>query len=105
MPGRRVMDAQGHIGALYRDRKRHTPLAGLAWLTEEVGELSRAIRSGDRDNQAEELADVFAWTLSVANILGIDLSEAFLDKYGSGCPKCEKMPCTCRNRAKRRGMG
>jgi NTP pyrophosphatase (non-canonical NTP hydrolase) len=99
-----VKDAQVHIGVLFRDLERHTPLAGLAWLTEEVGELSRAIRSGDHINQEEELADVFAWTLSMANILDIDLSRVFLDKYGSGCPKCEEKPCSCLDRQKSRGM-
>jgi len=51
------------------------------WFIEEVGELARAIKSGNRDNIEEEIADVAAWLVSLANLLEIDFEEAVLKKY------------------------
>jgi len=68
------------------------------WLVEEVGELSRAIRSQDSANIDEEFADVYAWLLSLASTLDIDLDEVLLQKYSKGCPKCRKTPCGCHHR-------
>lgn len=55
--------------------------ATFTWLVEEVGELANAILSNDRDNIEEEIADVIAWTLSVANLLNVDVIKAFTKKY------------------------
>jgi len=68
------------------------------WLVEEVGELSRAIRSKDCANIDEEFADVYAWLLSLASTMDINLDEVLLKKYGNGCPKCQKTPCGCNHR-------
>ncbi|HZU71297.1 MAG TPA: MazG nucleotide pyrophosphohydrolase domain-containing protein [Acidimicrobiales bacterium] len=76
-----------------RDRQRGLP-ASLAWLMEEVGELARAVRKGDRANQVHELGDVLAWVASVAAQLDIDLEEA-AQRYAGGCPVCAQMPCRC----------
>ena len=76
-----------------RDAARGLP-ASVAWLTEEVGELARAVRKGDRANQLEEVADVLAWLASIANQLGLSLEEAAA-RYAKGCPKCQSTPCRC----------
>ena len=68
--------------------------ATFRWLTEEVGELARAIRTGDRENLEHELSDVLAWTLSLANLLEVDLETA-MARYAYGCPKCGAFPCEC----------
>ncbi len=70
------------------------PLANLARLVEEVGELARIInhkygtkpKKPDEDDQelAEELADVLFVVIAMANEQGIDLDQAFegvLAKY------------------------
>ena len=44
---------------------------------------------------ARELVDTLAWTIAVANILGIDLEAAVLKRYGSGCWACRKQQCEC----------
>jgi len=62
-----------------RDSKRGLD-GTFRWLVEEVGELAKAIR-GEGDVE-EEVADTFAWLLSVANLLGVDVERAFLKKYG-----------------------
>lgn len=79
---------------LIRDRYHATDIARgvpgtFMWLIEEVGELATALQDcapernpsrEDRDNLQEEFADVLAWLTTLANIAGIDLSQA-LTKY------------------------
>lgn len=50
----------------------HTAL----WFHEEVGELSSAIASGDKQNAKEEFADVLMWLLTLANLMEVDMDEA-----------------------------
>jgi NTP pyrophosphatase (non-canonical NTP hydrolase) len=76
-----------------RDRARGLP-AAVAWLTEEVGELARAIRKGTHAEQLHELGDVLAWLASIANQLDASLDEAF-SRYADGCPYCDAAPCRC----------
>ncbi len=86
---------QDQIEAVYGDRDRARGLpASVAWLAEEVGELARAIRKGTREEQLHELSDVVAWTVSLANQLGLSL-DAAMARYGSGCPHCGATPCRC----------
>jgi NTP pyrophosphatase (non-canonical NTP hydrolase) len=68
--------------------------ATFRWLTEEVGELARALRKDDRANLEHEFGDVLAWLLSLANLEGVDLDVAAA-RYANGCPKCGGRPCTC----------
>ncbi|MBN2474149.1 MAG: nucleotide pyrophosphohydrolase [Pirellulales bacterium] len=65
------------------------------WLMEEIGELAAALRQGSRQEQALEFADVLAWLTTIANVVGVDLTEAVTWKYGSGCPGCGRFVCTC----------
>lgn len=60
--------------------------ATFTWLVEEVGELAEAILSNDRERVEEEIADVLAWTLSLANLLGVDAEESLRRKYCRGGP-------------------
>jgi NTP pyrophosphatase (non-canonical NTP hydrolase) len=76
-----------------RDRARGVP-ATLAWLTEELGELARAVRKGGRDEQLHELGDVLAWLASLADQLGLSLDDA-AGRYAGGCPRCGSLPCAC----------
>ena len=68
--------------------------ATFAWFVEEMGELARALRRGERENLQDEFADVFAWLSTTASIAGVELAEA-VEKYRDGCPKCHGTPCTC----------
>lgn len=79
-----------------RDMKRG-PDATFRWLTEEVGELARALRTGDRANLLHEFGDVLAWLASLANLEGVDLEEAAA-RYANGCPRCGQLPCGCEPR-------
>jgi len=76
-----------------RDARRGRD-ATFRWMTEEVGELARAIRTGDRENLVHEFGDVLAWLTSLANLTGVDLEEAAA-RYANGCPRCGASPCVC----------
>ena len=65
-----------------RDRQRGIP-ATFMWFIEEVGELSTALASKDKENLKEEFADVFAWLCTLANISDVDLEKACA-KYTAG---------------------
>ena len=62
----------------FKDYQRGVEATAL-WLVEEVGELAEAVIKGT--NVEEELADVLAWLISLANLLNVDLCEAFKKKY------------------------
>ena len=48
---------------------------------EEVGELAEALRgNAPKAETAAEFADVLAWLATLANIAGIDLTQAIKDK-------------------------
>jgi len=58
--------------------------ATFTWLVEELGELAEALLGKrGREGLEEEIADVLAWLLSVANLVGVDVAEAFAKKYSS----------------------
>ncbi len=65
------------------------------WVTEELGELGRAIRMQDEQGMKEEMADVLAWLFSLGNVLDFDIEKAVLSKYREVCPRCHKIPCEC----------
>jgi len=76
------------------DMKRGLPNT-WEWFKSEVYELEEAIKNRDNRQIREELADVYAWLLSIANLLNVDLEHAFISRYGNGCPKCSSTPCIC----------
>ena len=62
------------------------PARTFLWFTEEIGELAEAIAQrergdGDPANLREEFADVLAWLATLANITGVDLTDAIHSKY------------------------
>ena len=61
-------------------------LTNMAVLTEEVGEMARIVarkygdqsfKPGEKDNLADEMADVLWVLICMANQTGVDLTEAF----------------------------
>lgn len=92
-------DLQALIEKMYsdKDRERGTP-ATFLWLCEEVGELAAALREGTPEEKAHEFADVVAWLVTLANINGVNLTRALHAKYGSGCPGCGNLVCTCNSK-------
>ena len=92
-----IQNFQKQIEAIYytRDAARGVPLT-FTWFVEEVGELAKEIRKQPQDmaRLREEFADVFAWLVTLASLLGISLEDA-AQIYANGCPKCSDTPCSC----------
>ena len=85
---------QEAMRAAYYERDRSRGLmATFAWLVEEIGELAETLLKGDREAAMEELADVVAWTFSVANLLGVDMEEALRKKYGGDIERVMGSEC------------
>jgi len=75
--------------ASQRGYERETAQNCLLLMVEEVGELARCLRKREkltrhgaspRVSEAHELADVFLYTIHMANILGLDLGSAVREK-------------------------
>ena len=84
------------IDTMYSKKDEARGIDGtFMWLMEEIGELAAALREGPSENLAKEFADVLAWLVTIANVANVDLEKAVMDKYGHGCPGCQKMVCIC----------
>jgi NTP pyrophosphatase (non-canonical NTP hydrolase) len=94
----KISEFQNLIKDLYFERDRSRGINGtFIWLVEEIGEFARILRNKEIDiiNASEELADIVAWTSSLANLIGIDLESAISNKYPDKCLKCKSKPCIC----------
>jgi len=90
-----IGDFQAQIEAIYFEKDSRRGLdADFRWFIEEVGELVKALRRGDRAQLAGEFADVLAWLCTLSSICGVSLEQA-VQKYAHGCPKCRQTPCAC----------
>lgn len=95
----RISEFQQLIKDLYLNRDKDRGInATFIWLIEEIGEFARILKSKEVDliKASEELADIIAWTNSLANLLDIDLEFALSNKYPDMCFKCKSIPCICR---------
>jgi NTP pyrophosphatase (non-canonical NTP hydrolase) len=90
-----LTELQRQMAQVYGDRDAARGVdATFRWLAEEVGEVARALRTGDRDDLQHEFSDALAWLASLANLVDVDLSAA-MERYRDGCPKCGATPCGC----------
>lgn len=86
-----IRQFQERIDEMYSatDRARGSAKTFL-WLAEEFGELASAIAGDDQKNKEEEFADVFAWLCSIANVEGVDIESAVIEKYVKQRPEGNK---------------
>lgn len=90
-----LRELQDVIERTYGARDRGRGVAPtVAWLAEELGELAQAVRKGSHAEIEHEFSDVLAWVASLANQVGVDLTEV-VDRFREGCPKCSSIPCSC----------
>jgi NTP pyrophosphatase (non-canonical NTP hydrolase) len=95
-PPMTLADFQALIRRMYLEKDVARGVEGtFMWLMEEMGELASALRNGTHEERVQEFADVLAWLTTIANVTGVDLTEALMQKYGSGCPGCGRFVCTC----------
>ena len=91
-----IREFQDLMRSLYFHRDSDRGVTGTyEWLVDEVKELSEALHSNNLKEAEKEFADVIAWLASLANVTGIDLERAALEKYPGTCPKCGHIPCQC----------
>ena len=91
-----LSNLQTLIREMYSSKDEKRGVDGtFMWFMEEVGELAGALREGPKEELAKEFADVLAWLATIANIVDVDLEQAVINKYGSGCPGCGEMICAC----------
>ena len=89
-------ELQQLIDRMYSRKDQARGVEGtFMWLMEEIGELAAALRESPKEEIAKEFADVLAWLATIANVAGINLTEAVQMKYGHGCPGCKRMVCDC----------
>jgi NTP pyrophosphatase (non-canonical NTP hydrolase) len=93
-----IHEFQEMMRRLYFQRDCERGVEGTyEWLVDGVKELYEALQEENREAIEKEFADVIAWLASLANITGIDLEKAALEKYNNLCPKCRQSPCQCVN--------
>jgi NTP pyrophosphatase (non-canonical NTP hydrolase) len=91
-----IHEFQEMMKRLYFQRDFERGVKGtFKWLVDEVAELGEELKGTDREATEKEFADVIAWLASLANIMGINLEKAALNKYNDKCPKCLCSPCQC----------
>lgn len=88
-----MADYQTYIQKTCEERgwDKRTSLEKMLFLTEEVGELAKAVRKEygsygydkpqDATHLAEELVDVLNYVLDLANVYEVDLDKAFRAKW------------------------
>ncbi len=82
-----LRDAQELMRKYYYRRDSSRGLhATFTWFIEEVGELAESILKNNKEAIEEEIADVLAWLLSLANLTEVNVEEAFRKKYLSPEP-------------------
>ncbi len=92
-----IKEAQEMMKRIYYDRDRSRGIDRTVLRTfQELAELSDAIMiNASHDEIVSEVADVFAWLCSLANLLDVDLGSALISKYDNVCSRCGKSPCVC----------
>jgi NTP pyrophosphatase (non-canonical NTP hydrolase) len=94
-----ISEFQELIKKLYynKDRSRGVEKTFI-WLVEEIGELATILKRNnhEREGLKAEIADIIAWTTSLANLLDIEVESALKEKYPNKCVKCGSIPCNCK---------
>ena len=95
----KISEFQELIKEIYyqRDSKRGIK-SSFIWLVEEIGELARILKNEkiDRNKASEEIADIYAWLNTIANLLDINMEASVLEKYPGKCIRCDSIPCKCK---------
>lgn len=87
-----IKELQGRVDAWIKAYgvRYFNELTNMAVLTEEVGELARVIarkygeqsfKAGEKENLADEMADVLWVLVCLANQTGVDLTQAIEDNF------------------------
>lgn len=95
-----------HLDSVYGTNNRERGIAmAFIRLSEELDEASDVSAFDTRDRRmridnfkkkiAREFADAFAWIMSIAATLNVDLDAAIVERYSGECLRCKERPCQC----------
>jgi NTP pyrophosphatase (non-canonical NTP hydrolase) len=92
---RSLRDWQLFVSKLYgEENARLSPMNALVALMKDVGDLAMLNRKRVSSDQiTSKLAAILAWTLTLAQLLSLDLSTVVEEKYDSRCPVCLQETC------------
>lgn len=83
------------ISKLYQEENaRLTPMAALVAMMKDVGDLAMLNRKRTTGDQVtSKLAAILAWTLTISQLLQLDLGSVTFEKYDDHCPVCGNAIC------------
>jgi NTP pyrophosphatase (non-canonical NTP hydrolase) len=86
---------QQFISKLYqKENLRLTPTNSLVAMMKDVGDLAMLNRKrAPIDQITSKLAAILAWTLTISQLLHLDLAAIVYEKYDNHCPSCGKEIC------------
>lgn len=88
-------DWQVFISTLYqKENTRLTPMNALVAMMKDVGDLAMMNRKrASQDQISSKLAAILAWTLTISELLKLDLAGVVNAKYDDHCPVCQQQIC------------
>lgn len=94
-PPSTLQEWQGFISKLYQQENlRLTPTNSLVAMMKDVGDLAMLNRKrAPSDQFTSKLAAILAWTLTIAQLLHLDLATIVYEKYDNHCPSCGQEIC------------
>lgn len=86
---------QDFISKVYQEENaRLTPMNALMAMMKDVGDLAQLNRKrASQDQITSKLAAILAWTLTISQLLKLDLAEIVFEKYDDHCPVCKQAVC------------
>ena len=86
---------QVFISKLYqKENTRLTPMNALIAMMKDVGDLAMLNRKrATQDQITSKVAAMLAWTLTIAELLKLDLARVVYQKYDDRCPVCLQSTC------------
>jgi NTP pyrophosphatase (non-canonical NTP hydrolase) len=92
---RTLKEWQSFVSKLYqRENSTLSPMNALVALMKDVGDLAMLNRKrASEDQTTSKLAAILAWTLTLSQLLKLDISEVVYQKYDDHCPVCKQSTC------------
>jgi NTP pyrophosphatase (non-canonical NTP hydrolase) len=86
---------QEFISKLYqKENARLSPTNALVAMMKDVGDLAMLARKrAPQDQLTSKLAAILAWTLTISELLKLDLAQVVYEKYDDHCPVCGQAVC------------
>jgi NTP pyrophosphatase (non-canonical NTP hydrolase) len=92
---RTLREWQDFISKVYqKENVRLSPTNALVAMMKDVGDLAMLARKrAPQDQLTSKLAAILAWTLTISELLKLDLAQVVYEKYDDHCPSCGQSVC------------